>query len=51
MAEEEGTASSAIWAIAFIIIVAMIVGAFYYSGFLGAKKKTEIDVNVSVPTR
>jgi flagellar basal body-associated protein FliL len=47
----EGAASSAVWAIALIIIVAMIVGAMYYSGFLGSKKKTEIDVNISAPTR
>ena len=54
MAEDEGAAgvaSNMIWALAFIIIVAMIVGAFYYGGFLSGKKKTEIDVNVSVPTR
>lgn len=51
MAEDEGqgAASSAIWAVALIIIVAMIVGALYYSGFLTGKKKTEIDVNISVP--
>ncbi len=34
--EESGssTASNFIWALAFIIIVGIIVGALYYSGFL-----------------
>ncbi len=52
MAEEEGTASNAIWAVALIIIVAMIVGVVYYSGILtdGSSKK-EIDINVSAPGR
>lgn len=30
----ESTASNAIWAIAFIIVVALIAGAVYYSGIL-----------------
>lgn len=46
-----GVASNFIWALAFIVIVAMIVGAMYYSGFLTGKKKTEIDVNISAPSR
>ena len=46
------TGSNAIWAIAFIIIVGMIVGALYYSGAL--KKLTapaaqKINVEVSAP--
>ncbi|MGE3465690.1 MAG: hypothetical protein AB7J13_02050 [Pyrinomonadaceae bacterium] len=50
MQEENGTASNAIWAVALIIIVAMIVGAVYYSGILReADKKTEIDVDISAP--
>ena len=47
-----GTASNAIWAVALIIIVAMIVGVVYYSGILrsgGAEKK--LDINVSAPAR
>ena len=47
-----GTGSNAIWALAFIIIVGMIVGALYYSGAL--KKLTapaaqKINVEVSAP--
>lgn len=46
-----GTGSNVIWALTTIIVVAMIVGALYYSGFLGGSKKHEIDVNISVPSR
>jgi hypothetical protein len=54
MSEDDGSAgvaSNFIWALAFVVIVAMIVAAFYYGGFLSGKKKTEIDVNISVPAR
>jgi hypothetical protein len=51
MAEENGTGSNVVWAIAMIIIVAMIVGALYYSGFLGGTKKQQIDVEISAPGR
>jgi len=52
MAEEEGTASNAIWAVALIIIVAMIVGVVYYSGILrSGNDKKEIDINVTAPAR
>ena len=52
MADEEGTASNAIWAVALIIIVAMIVGVVYYSGILrGASPKKEVDINVTAPSR
>lgn len=52
MTEEEGTASNAIWAIAMIIIVALIVGVIYYSGMLrGGTEKKEIDINISAPAR
>jgi hypothetical protein len=50
----DGTGSNAVWAIALIIIVAIIVGALYYSGAL--KKLTspqqserKINVEVSAP--
>lgn len=49
MAEENSTGSNLIWAIAMIIIVAIIAGALYYSGFLGGTKKERIDINVSAP--
>lgn len=51
MADGEGTASNAIWAVALIIIVAMIVGVVYYSGILKGSNKKEIDINVSAPAR
>lgn len=53
MAEESAssTGSNFIWALAMIIIVAMIVGAVYYGGLLGGTKKHEVDVDISVPAR
>jgi hypothetical protein len=47
---EESTASNAIWAVALIIIVALIAGLIYYSGMLGQSGKKEIDVDVKVPS-
>ncbi len=49
MSEENSTGNNLIWAITMIIIVAIIAGAIYYSGFLGSTKKQEIDVEVKVP--
>ncbi len=52
VAGESGTASNFIWAIAFIVIVGMIVGALYYSGFLRRITNTapqKINVEVSAP--
>ncbi|HEX8736841.1 MAG TPA: hypothetical protein VF721_16025 [Pyrinomonadaceae bacterium] len=52
MADEgNGTGSNVIWALAAIIIVAIIAGALYYSGFLGGTKKEKIDINVTAPAR
>ena len=52
MDSENGTASNAIWAVAMIIIVAMIVGGVYYvvrtSGTTTPKK---VDVDITVPAR
>jgi hypothetical protein len=50
MADENGTGNNLIWAIAMIIIVAIIAGALYYSGFLGGTKKEQIDINVTAPS-
>jgi hypothetical protein len=50
MAEDNSTGSNAIWAVAMIIIVAMIAGAVYYSGMLSGTKKHDVDVEVKVPT-
>lgn len=49
MTEENGTGSNLIWAITTIIIVAIIAGALYYSGFLGGTKKDQTDININVP--
>ena len=53
MADEggNGTSSNAIWAVALIIIVAMIVGVVYYSGILRGSSKKQVDINISAPTR
>ncbi|MGD9627629.1 MAG: hypothetical protein AB7V18_00095 [Pyrinomonadaceae bacterium] len=49
MAEGEGTGSSVVWALALVIIVAIIAGVFFYSGgSMGADKK-KIDVEISAP--
>ena len=44
-----GAASSAIWAVAFLIIVGLIVGAVYYSGILRSSPTKKVDVDISVP--
>ena len=46
-----GAASNAIWAVALIIIVAMIVGVVYYSGILRGGTEKKVDINVSAPSR
>jgi hypothetical protein len=52
MEEGEGTASNAIWAVALIIIVALIVGVVYYSGILKTgNQKKEVDINITAPSR
>ena len=52
MADENGTGSNAVWAIALVIIVAIIAGLVYYSGILKqGSKKTEIDINIAAPPR
>ena len=38
-----------ILAVTLIIIVAIIAGALYYSGFLGGTKKEQIDINIDAP--
>lgn len=45
----DGAGTNMIWAITLIIIVAIIAGAVYYSGFLGGTKKEQIDINVETP--
>jgi NADH:ubiquinone oxidoreductase subunit 2 (subunit N) len=46
------TASNFIWALAFIIIVGIIVGALYYSGFLRRvtnQQPSKVNVTVQQP--
>jgi len=49
MSEENSTGNNLIWAITTIIIVALIAGALYYSGFLGVTKRQKLDVEISTP--
>jgi hypothetical protein len=49
MSEENGTGNNLIWAVTTIIIVAIIAGALYYSGFLSGNQKQKIDVEISAP--
>lgn len=47
--EREGAASSAIWAIALVLIVGIIIGALYYSGALrGITNPPAQKINVEV---
>ena len=50
MSEENSTGSNMIWAVALIIIVAIMAGTLYYGGFLSGETKQEIDVDVKVPS-
>lgn len=51
--EGESTASSAIWALAFIIIIALLIGFVYYSGIwkrvAGGGGTQKVDVTVTAP--
>lgn len=51
MSEGNDTGNNLIWAITMIIIVALIAGAIYYSGFLSqtGKPDTDVDINVNPP--
>ena len=49
MSDDNSTGNNLIWAITTIIIVAIIAGALYYSGFLSGNRKQKIDVEVSAP--
>jgi hypothetical protein len=44
-----GTGSNAVWAIALVVIVAIIAGLVYYSGILKTTPKKGVDINVTVP--
>lgn len=51
MDEGNSTGNNMIWAITMIIIVAIIAGAIYYSGFLSQKgtPNTDVDIKVDAP--
>ncbi|MEP7076837.1 MAG: hypothetical protein ABI878_13605 [Acidobacteriota bacterium] len=49
MAEENSTGSNAVWAIALVVIVAIIAGLVYYSGILKTSPKKEVDIKVTAP--
>ena len=51
MAEGEGTGSSVVWALALIIIVAIIAGVFFYSGGFPGSGDKDIDVEIKAPAR
>ena len=54
MADDNSTGTNMIWAVAMIIIVAMIAGALYYNGALSGRRTNptqKIDVEVSAPSR
>lgn len=46
---ESGVGSSLIWALALIIIVAILASVVWYSGILKRGSKSEIDINVKPP--
>lgn len=48
MEGENSTGNNLIWAITTLIIVAIIAGALYYSGFLSGNRKETKDINVEV---
>ncbi len=51
MTEDNSTGSNAVWAIAFIIVIAIIAGVVYYSGVLKSSPADtkDIDIDVSLP--
>lgn len=50
MSEDNGTGNNLIWALTTIIVVAIIAGGVYYSGFMGkAKEQQKINVEVTAP--
>ncbi len=48
MEGENNTGNTLIWAITTLIIVAIIAGALYYSGFLSGNRKDTKDINIDV---
>jgi hypothetical protein len=51
MSDGESTGSNFIWALAMIIIVAIIAAALFYGGFLnGGKTKHDVDIKIDAPS-
>ncbi len=48
MEENNNTGSNAVWAIAMVVIVAIIGGAIYYSGILRKVNPAKQDINIKV---
>ncbi len=48
MEENNSTGSNAVWAIAFVLIVAIIGGVLYYSGVLRRVSPAKQDINIKV---
>lgn len=49
MSEENNTGNNLIWAITLLIVVAIIAGALYYSGFLNPQKEKDVNIEIKVP--
>lgn len=49
MNEENGTGSNAVWAIAIVVVVAIIAGVVYYSGVLKTGPVKDINIKVTTP--
>ena len=49
MSEENNTGNNLIWAITTLIVVAIIAGALYYSGFLSPQKEKDVNIEIKVP--
>ncbi|NNE98939.1 MAG: hypothetical protein HKN25_07950 [Pyrinomonadaceae bacterium] len=52
MSENNGVGVNLIWAVTFLIVVGVIAGALYYSGFLskaGGVDEKKIDVKIETP--
>ncbi len=49
MNEDNGTGSNAVWAIALVVVVAIIAGVVYYSGVLKTGPKKDINIKVTAP--
>ncbi len=53
MEEGNSTGNNLIWAMTILIIVAIIAGALFYSGFLNksGKPDTDVDINITAPAK